>query len=243
MANKFYYDEKYVDDMILEYQSIVETEEDEKGHKVAINKTPRVEFLENAIMEEVYKLIKAVIYLYRYDRYMEYDDIEAIGAHACFSNLLKFNPQYGSSFNFFSLIVKKCLYGTTTRNSKKRKKIVYIEDLGDVIHSSIPADVDRLADNLNSTLTDIIDSNFIGKKRQKYKQIADVICDYIRKTKAYISKTDMYRFCGNYSFRASDVREFIHAIREYNPEIFSLIENEKENTDAITDPGDSSQDE
>ena len=235
---KYYYDEKYVDDMLAEYQSIVETITDEKGHKIVINKTPRVEYLENSIMKEILKVVKAVIFLYRYDRYMEYDELEAIGAQACASNLLKFDATLGfSSFNFFSLIVKKCLYGTTTRNSSKRRKIVYAEDLGDAIHSPILPNIDRLADNLSDTLNDIVDSNFVGKKRQKYKQIAGVICDYIRKTKAYISKTDMYRFCGSYSFRASDVREFLQAIREYNPDIFGLVENMKENTDSIIDPG------
>jgi len=240
-TRKNYYDEKYVYDMLIEYQGLVETVEDEKGHKIVVNKTYKIEQLENAITVEVLKVVRAIIFYYGYQKYMDYQELEAIGIQACFQNYLKFDPTLGfSSFNFFSIIVKKCLYGTTTRNSKKRRKIVYMEDLGDAIHSSVPPDVDRLAENLKATLIDIVDSNFVGKKRLKYKQIAEVICDYIKKTKAYISKTDMYRFCGSYSFRASDVREFLQAIRDYNPEIFSLVENTKENTDGIVDPGDES---
>ena len=69
MARKNYYDEKYVDDMLTEYQAIVETTQDTKGRKIVINKTPRVEYLENEITKEILKVVKAIIFLYRYDRY------------------------------------------------------------------------------------------------------------------------------------------------------------------------------
>ena len=200
---KNYYNEKYVDEMLLEYQSIIETELDAKGKKIVINKTPRVEFLENEITKEILKIVKAIIFLYRYDKYcIEYDELEALGIKACFENYLKWDPKYGSSFNFYSLIVKKCLYGITTRNSNKRKKQVYLEDLGDAVHSAKVPNIEEFVYNLRDALKDIIDSNFLGKKRKKYLTISEVVCDYIIKTKAYISKTDMYKFCGNYALRA-----------------------------------------
>ena len=75
---------------------------------------------------------------------------------------------------------------------------------------------------------DIVDCNFLGKKRKKYNLITDVVCDYIMKTKAYISKTDMYRFCGNYSLRASDIRLYINDIRKYYNEISIIIDADVE---------------
>ena len=225
---KNYYNEKYVDDMLIEYQQIVETELDAKGHKIVINKTPRVEYLETQITIEVLKVVKAIIFLYRYDRYLEYDELESLGIMACFQNYLKWDPVYGSSFNFFSLIVKKCLYGVTTRNSKKREKNVYLEDLGDAIHSPKVPNIEEFVYDLRSVLYDVVDCNFLGKKRKKYNLITDVICDYIMKTKAYISKTDMYRFCGNYSLRASDIRLYINDIRKYYDEISIIIDSDVE---------------
>lgn len=225
---KNYYNEKYVDDMLLEYQSSVETELDAKGHKIVINKTPRIEYLETQITIEVLKVVKAIIFLYRYDRYMEYDELESLGIMACFQNYLKWDPIYGSSFNFFSLIVKKCLYGVTTRNSKKREKNVYLEDLGDAIHSPKVPNIEEFVYDLKAALYDIVDCNFLGKKRKKYNLITDVVCDYIMKTKAYISKTDMYRFCGNYSLRASDIRLYINDIRKYYNEISIIIDADVE---------------
>lgn len=225
---KNYYNEKYVNDMLFEYQNIVETTQDAKGHKIVINKTPRVEYLETQITIEVMKVVKAIIFLYRYDRYMEYDELESLGIMACFQNYLKFDPQYGSSFNFFSLIVKKCLYGVTTRNSKKREKNVYLEDLGDAIHSPKVPNIEEFVYDLRAALYDVVDCNFLGKKRKKYNLITDVICDYIMKTKAYISKTDMYRFCGNYSLRASDIRLYINDIHKYYNEISIIIDADVE---------------
>ena len=231
---KNYYNEKYVDDILLEYQSIVETELDTKGRKIVINKSPRVEYLETEITKEILKIVKAIIFLYRYDRYfIEYDELEALGIMACFQNYLKWDPKYGSSFNFFSLIVKKCLYGVTTRNSTKRKKNVYLEDLGDAVHSAKVPNIEDFVRNLNDALKDIIDSNFLGKKRKKYLSISSVICDYIMKTKAYISKTDMYKFCGNYALRASDIRTFINDMKKYYADISSIIEVEAD--DKIND--------
>lgn len=230
MARKNYYDEKYVDDMLMEYQGIVETEQDAKGRKIVINKTPRVEFLETEITKEVLKVVKAIIFLYRYDRYfIEYDELEALGIMACFQNYLKWDPTYGSSFNFFSLIVKKCLYGITTRNSKKREKNVYLEDLGDAVHSSRVPNIEDFVYSLEDVLRDLIDCTFLGKKRKKYLFITKVICDYIMKTKAYISKTDMYKFCGNYSLRASDIRLYINDMKKYYSDISSIIEFEADN--------------
>ena len=225
---KNYYNEKYVNELILEYQNTVETVSDAKGHKVVVNKTPRIEFLETQITIEVMKIVKAIIFLYRYDRYMEYDELESLGIMACFQNYLKFDPQYGSSFNFFSLIVKKCLYGVTTRNSKKREKNVYLEDLGDAIHSPKVPNIEEFVYDLKAALYDVVDCNFLGKKRKKYNLITNVICDYIMKTKAYISKTDMYKFCGNYSLRASDIRVYINDIRKYYSEISSIIDADVE---------------
>ena len=230
---KNYYNEKYVDDMLIEYQNSVETELDAKGHKIVINKTPRIEYLETQITIEVLKVVKAIIFLYRYDRYLEYDELESLGIMACFQNYLKWDPIYGSSFNFFSLIVKKCLYGVTTRNSKKREKNVYLEDLGDAIHSPKIPNIEEFVYDLKASLYDIVDCNFLGKKRKKYNLIADVICDYIMKTKAYISKTDMYRFCGNYALRASDVRAFINDMKRFYGDISSIVDVEAD--DKISD--------
>jgi hypothetical protein len=229
MAKKFYYDEEYVDSLILEYQNIVETELDAKGHKIVINKTPRVEILETEITKNVKLVVRAIIYMYRYDRYMEYDELESLGIMACFQNYLKFDLKYGSSFNFFSLIVKKCLYGVTTRNSKKREKNVYLEDLGDVVHSAKIPNIEEFVYDLRNALHDLIDQTFLGKRRKNYNFITDVICDYIMKTKAYISKTDMYKFCGNYSLRASDVRAYVNDVRKYYGEISTIIDDDVEN--------------
>lgn len=227
MAKKNYYDEEYVDGMLLEYQSIVETESNSKGKKIVVNKTPRVEYLENEITKEVLKIVKAVIFLYRYDRYyIEYDELEALGIMACFQNYLKWDSSSGSSFNFFSIIVKKCLYGVTTRDSKKREKIVYLEDLGDAVHSARFPNIEQFVSDLKDALVDVIDSNFLGKKRKKYLIISNVICDYIMKTQSYISKTDMYKFCGNYALRASDIRVFINDMKRFYSDISSIIEVE-----------------
>lgn len=232
-----YFDNKKVEEMILEYQSIVETTQDAKGHKIVINKTPAIEKLENDITVEILKIVKAVIFLYRYDKHMEYDELESLGIMACFQNYLKFKPGEGSAFNFFSIIVKKCLYGVTTRNSKKKAQIVYLEDLGDAVHASREFNIEAFVDGLKDSLKDIIDSNYLGKTRKKYNMITDIICDYIRKTKAYISKTDLYRFCGNYSLRASDIRSYVKDLKKYFKNISEIIEIDTNDMDDGSDDG------
>ena len=49
--------------------------------------------------------------------------------------------------------------------------------------------------------------------------------DYLRKTKKFIGKSDMYSWFRSYGIKNSEVREFIKSINAYNEDIFGILKD------------------
>lgn len=209
-----YFDEETVKAMLLEYQ--------EKA--VVRDKTVIIkdEILEAKIVKEVMKIVNAIIVVYRYYIFEDSDDLMQHGMKACYENFMKFNPEKGTAFNFFSIIAKISLLNYTDRRQKHRNH----QDIQEQISLESPQIVnyEMLFDELEDTLFGIVDENYIGNKRKKYVKIASLILDYLRKTKKFVSKSDLYSWCRSYGIKNTEVREFVKSISEYNTEIFSLVD-------------------
>ena len=97
----FYYDEEKVNKWNVEYQNTSLTEIGDDGKMVVLWKDV---VLEEKIMIEVMKIVKAIIQVYRYYIFEDYDDCFAHANMSCFQNFQKWTKEKGSSFNFFSII-------------------------------------------------------------------------------------------------------------------------------------------
>ena len=222
-----YFVEKQVVDWLHEYQRLVKTEPNAKGKPIVVDKSPRVEELERLITTEVLKIINAIIYYYKYYKFEPYDDLVQSASEACYPNYLKFNEANGTAFNFFSLITKRNLLNYTIRKRKHRETT----DLGDKINIRSPRydnNVDFFVDEVERTLNTIVDENFLGKKRQKYNVTTAVICDYFRKNKKFISKSDLYKHANGYGLRAIDMREYVKDLKQYMPQLVEIVEDDDE---------------
>lgn len=208
-----YFDEETVKTMLLEYQkSIVKRD----GIIIIKNKT-----LENQITKEVMKIVNAIIVVYRYYIFEDNDDLMQHGMKACYENFVKFDPEKGTAFNFFSIIAKISLLNYTDRRQKHRNH----QDIQDQItlEGRQYVNYEMFFDDLEDVLFGIIDENFIGAKRKKYIKIASVILDYLRKTQKFVSKSDLYSWARGYGIKNTEVREFVKTLGNYNVEIFSLV--------------------
>ena len=221
---KNYFNEEETKEKILRYQSIVETELNKKGKPIVINKTTEVIRLENEITKEVLKIVKAIIFFYSYTLWEPYEDLLSVGIDACAGCYLKFDPKNGTAFNYFSIISKKCLYGYTIRRKNKRNIETSIDEKIDIKSPQYSNNIMFFVEGFESTVNDIIDENFTRKKRKKYKNVLDVLCDYLYKTKMYISKTDLYKFSSIYGIRSIDIRSFVKDVKKFLPEMKELID-------------------
>lgn len=208
-----YFDEASFQEMLKEYQKTAVVRD-----KVTIKKDEK---LERKLVNEITKIVNAIIVVYRYYIFEDYDDLKQHALNACYTNFLKFNPEKGTCFNYFSIISKISLLNYTDRRKKHRNHNNIEDQISLEGRSYINYDI--LFDNLEDTLFQIIDENFLGTQRKKYIKIASLIVDYLRKTKKFISKSDLYSWCRSYGIKNTDVREFIKSVSRFNDEIFEGV--------------------
>jgi len=213
----FYYNEEEVQILIHEYQdtTIICASTGPSGGDSFSYKDLR---LERKIVNEVEKIVDAIIMNYQYYRFEPYEDLKQHALLQCFTNFLKFNKEKGTSFNFFSLISKISLLNYTTRKKKHRNHQNVEDQLG--LSSPDFFNFSFFIDGLEETLFSIVDKNFVGNKRTKYIKIASLLVDYLSKTEKFVSKSDLYSWCRSYGVKNSDVREFVKSISKHNTELF-----------------------
>jgi len=208
-----YFDEASFQVMLKQYQDTTTMRD-----KVAIIKD---EVLEQKLVKEITKIVNAIIIVYRYYIFEDYDDLKQHALQACYTNFMKFNPKKGTCFNYFSIISKISLLNYTDRRKKHRNH----QDIEDQIHlqGSDYTNYEAVFDRLENTLFEIIDENYLGNKRKKYVRIGSLIIDYLRKTKKFISKSDLYSWCRSYGIKNTDVRGFVNEMKKFNAEIFDGV--------------------
>jgi len=212
-----YFDEENFRKMLYEYQEVTEVGEDGK----TIIKTDKV--LQEKMVKEIEKIVNAIIMVYRYYIFEDYDDLKQHALHACFTNFMKFTPEKGTAFNYYSIISKISLLNYTDRK-KKHRNHQNIEDFTFVLEHREEPNYELFFDEVEDTLFGIIDENFIGKKRTEFVKIASVIIDYLRKTKKFVSKSDLYAWGRSLGIKNNQIREFVKEMGVYRAEIFEGIE-------------------
>jgi hypothetical protein len=210
---KMYFDEKSFQELLVEYQKSAVI-----YNGVVIKKN---EVVERELVEQVQKIVMAIINQYKYSIFEDIDDLRQEGLRACFTNFMKFHPDKGTAFNYFSIIVKIHLLNYTDRR-KKHRNLSDIEECLDV-EGQKELNYDLFFENLELTLFRIIDENFVGNRRKKYTKIAAVIIGFLRKSKVYTSKSDMYSWLRSYGYKSGEAREFIKAMSKFYPDLISVI--------------------
>lgn len=210
---KFYFDEEEFQKLLIEYQKTV----------VVYNGVVmrRNEAIENELINQIQKIVIAIINQYRYYLFEDIEDLKQEGLKACYTNFLKFSPEKGSAFNYFSIIVKIHLLNYTDRR-KRHRNVSDVDEFYDM-EGKQPLNYGLFFDNLEVTLFKIIDENFVGTRRKKYVKIASVLINYLKKTKVYTSKSDMYSWLRSYGFKSSETREFIKTMSNFYGDLEAVV--------------------
>lgn len=215
MANKNYFNEEEFQEGLKKYQQTAIVRDG-----VAVQKDEKIEIY---LVTEVTKIVNAIIMVYRYYIFEDYEDLKQHALQACYTNFLKFNPKKGTCFNYFSLISKMSLLNYTSRRQRHRNH----SDIEDQVHLNASKEVnyEMFFEDLESTLFNIIDENYIGEQRKKYIKVASLIIEYFRKTRKFVSKSDLYSWIRSFGIKNNVVREFIKEMQQHNEKIFSIIED------------------
>lgn len=216
MANKNYFNEEKFQESLKKYQQTAIVRDG-----VAVQKDEKIEVY---LVTEVTKIVNAIIMVYRYYIFEDYEDLKQHALQACYTNFLKFNPKKGTCFNYFSLISKMSLLNYTSRRQRHRNH----SDIEEQVHLNARKEVnyDMFFEDLETTLFNIIDENYIGEQRKKYIKVASLIIEYFRKTRKFVSKSDLYSWIRSFGIKNNVVREFIKEMQQHNTKIFSIIEDD-----------------
>jgi hypothetical protein len=209
----YYFDEESFQKMLRKYKRVTKM----KDNKVLCKDLE----LEERMVKEIEKIVNAIIIVHRYYVFEDYDDLKQHALNACYLNFLKFSPDKGTSYNYFSIISKISLLNFTTRR-KKHRNHSNIEDCLELEHIE-PLNYDLFFDDLENTLFGVIDENYIGKKRIEYVKIASIILDYLRKTKKFIGKSDLYAWGRSFGIKNNNIREFVKEMNTFREEIFNGV--------------------
>ena len=179
--------------------------------------------IEHYLMKNLTTLAGAVIFNYGYWNYEgeEIDDLKQHALENCFKQLIKFSPEKGSTFNYFTKICRMSLMNYTVRREKHRKHLDIGDSTIEIVDKS-QTDFDYFMDNVEENLFKIIDK-LDPIYQEKYEKIASIILDYMRKNKNFISKTDLYTHGKNFGVKNSDIRNFVADIQPYKDILFEGI--------------------
>lgn len=208
---KYYYDEEKAQDYLNTYQK-----ETIFRDGVAVYRNVKVETL---LSKEVQKVVVAIIFTYGYQRFEPFEDLVQHGMMSCSSNFLKYTKEKGSSYDFFSLIAKISLLNYTIRRRKHRNGAEF-EKVKNSLFVGQEYDFDNFIQEFECNMMNVIDCNFLGNKRKKYINIASLIVEYLRKTRAFVSKSDLYRWCRAYGTKQNVVREFINDVGLFYDDLY-----------------------
>jgi len=211
---KDYFDEAKFRVMLEEYQKTTIINE----NKVVVECNRA---LEEKLVKEIEKIVVAIIIIYRYYIFEDYEDLKQHALNACYTNFMKFTPDKGTAFNYFSIISKISLLNYTDRKKKHRNHQNIDECLE--LENKEETNIEMVLDNLEYSLFSIIDENYIGKKREEYTKMASIIIDYLKKTKKFVSKSDLYLWGRSLGAKNSQIREFIKEMNLFRVDIYNGV--------------------
>lgn len=216
MAGKNYFNEEEFQKNLKKYQQTAILRDG-----VAVQKDEKIELY---LVTEVTKIVNAIIMVYRYYIFEDYEDLKQHALQACYSNFFKFNPKKGTCFNYFSLISKMSLLNYTSRRQRHRNH----SDIEEQVDLNAPKEVnyEMFFEDLENTLFNIIDENYIGEQRKKYIKVSSLIIEYFRNTRKFVSKSDLYSWIRSFGIKNNVVREFVKEMQQHNEKIFSIIEED-----------------
>lgn len=225
-----YFNNKEVSKKILELHELDRQLEKDKNNREIYNKMRKVE---EEITVEIRKIVKAIIMLYSFWRFDDYNDLEQTGIMNAIMNYRKFDPTKGSAFNFFSLIAKKSLLAYTIKGKNYRQKEmhngIYMED--------IYSDVEQIENNDNNmkfflnefkgNISDTIEE-FIDEEEDKEKKhfIKEHFIDFLEEN-LFFKKKPFYEKLKKHNVNMKECRNFIKFLDNHFYEVIYDLNSEE----------------
>jgi DNA-directed RNA polymerase specialized sigma24 family protein len=188
---KNYFDEEKVQEMIFQY-------------KISKDKV-----LEKDLIKEIQKLVLAIIFAYKYNRFEPVEDMLQHATLACFLNIDRYSKERGTVYNYFSKTAQMCLFNYTTRRKKHRINISDEDGENKEELCEMEDSFDLHISDMENELFNYVDELYTGDNRKDRMKIIALIIEYFKQNRKFGGKTDLFKWCKNYGVRQKEIKCFL----------------------------------
>jgi hypothetical protein len=190
--------------------------------EIAIGK-PQLE----KIMNETCKIIKGVIFRAEFHKKEKYNICFQVAVEACIKALPRFNPEYGTAFNYLSLTAKKSIIYYLIKRAKKSHLSLdfeYIDDdnlqLKNVLRQEEKTlrnlEIENLTDSISNLIQDL-------NEHRGLNQVNKELREYLFYNQGKYDKKDFFKWSKSDGISSNLLRKFIKFLKEHRDTLYKEI--------------------
>jgi len=198
--------------VILSEEQVAKLRDDYKD--VVLEAKPMLSY----IMEETYKIIKGVIFRAEFQKREKFDTCFQIATEACIKALPRFNPEFGTAFNYLSLTAKRSIIYYLIKKQKKKHLSLdyeYMDDDNLKLQNVLKQEERTLRnleiDNLTETIDNMIDD---GGEHKSLHHVNKELREYLFYNQGKYDKKDFFKWAKADGVSSNLLRKFIKFLKE-----------------------------
>ncbi len=171
------------------------------------------------IMIETEKVIKGVIFRAGYHKREKYDVCMQVATEACIKALPRFNPEYGTAFNYLSLTAKRSVIYYLIKKQKKRHLSLdyeYMDDENLKLKNLIKQEEHTLKnleiENFTDTILNLINEN---NEHKSLHLVAEELREYLFYNQGKYDKKEFFKWSKADGISSNLLRKFVKFLREH----------------------------
>jgi len=181
----------------------------------------------NYIMEETYKIIKGVIFRAEFHKREKFDTCFQIATEACIKALPRFNPEFGTAFNYLSLTAKRSIIYYLIKKQKKKHLSLdyeYMDDDNLKLQNILKQEERTLRnleiDNLTETIDNMIDE---GSEHKSLHHVNKELREYLFYNQGKYDKKDFFKWAKADGVSSNLLRKFIKFLKENREVLYDEV--------------------
>lgn len=244
VPKNYYFIEKEVAPLILDWQKSYEKQSEIKSYinenidflkdsdKTKLEKeyTKTVEKaapLLEKIMNETYKIIKGVIFRAEFQKREKYNNCFQIAVEACIKALPRFNPEYGTAFNYLSLTAKKSIIFHLIKRAKKKSLSLdfeYLDEDNLQLRNFLRQEERTLRnleiENLTDTVSNLIEEN---NEHKSLHSVNKELREYLFYNQGKYDKKDFFKWAKSDGVSSNLLRKFIKFLKDNKEYLYGEV--------------------
>lgn len=181
----------------------------------------------NTIMTETEKVIKGVIFRAGYHKREKYDICMQVATEACIKALPRFNPEFGTAFNYLSLTAKRSVIYYLIKKQKKKHLSLdyeYMDDENLKLKNLVKQEEHTLKnleiENLTDTVLNLISEN---NEHNSLTHVAQELREYLFYNQGKYDKKEFFKWAKADGISSNLLRKFVKFLKEHKDNLYKEV--------------------